>query len=120
MHHEKHDSSSSSAELLWKHFGKTFGTRWFEQFGPKPSDDWEKALGGLRPDQVRGGLSKLRAAPVPYAGWLPSLPEFLSFARNVQASPAPRIEPYYPKWLALVNQLFFIWLQREISAKRRK
>lgn len=120
MRPEKHGTSSLSVERVWKQFGQMFGTRWAEQFGPNPNDEWIGALGDLRPDQIRRALSKIRVAPLPYPGWLPSMPEFLAFARSIHVMPTPKPEPSVSIWLDAVNRLFFIWIVAEIKAGRRR
>lgn len=116
----KRGMNSSLADQTWKQFGQMFGARWADQFGPKPSDQWASALHSLRSDQLRGALSKLQNAPIPYPGWLPSLPEFMAFARSIQAMPVARQQDRQPKWLSAVNGLFLSWMFREIQTKKRK
>jgi hypothetical protein len=85
-------SHTAAADRLWQRFGEMFGARFFESFGPKPSESWTEAVKDLRHDQVKGALSRIRNSGSAHP---PSLPEFISLAKNIQpyperpAAPAP-------------------------------
>lgn len=121
VHHERRDTNSSSADH-WGRFGQMFGARWADNFGPRPSAEWSQLFAELRPDQISGAFSRVKDHQPPYPGWLPSLPEFSTFARAVYAMPAQKDDPgrRYPRWLAAVNMLFILWLQREIADENRR
>lgn len=74
-------SQAAAADRLWQRFGEMYGARFFESFGPKPSDSWKDAVKELRPDQVRGALGKIRNSGAAHP---PSLPEFIALAKNVK------------------------------------
>lgn len=71
----------AAADRLWQRFGEMFGSRFFESYGQKPSESWKEAVKELRNDQVKTALAKVRNGGSPHP---PSLPEFLSLAKNVR------------------------------------
>lgn len=83
-------SQTAAADRLWQRFGEMFGARFFESFGPKPSESWTDAVKELRHDQVRGALGKIRNSGSPHP---PSLPEFIALAKNVQPHPQKQAAP---------------------------
>lgn len=84
-------SQTAAADRLWQRFGEMFGARFFESFGPKPSDSWKDAVKELRHDQVKAALVKVRNSGSPHP---PSLPEFLSLAKNVRPV---ELQPHKPE-----------------------
>lgn len=79
-HERRATSNSPAAERLWQRFGEMFGARFFDAFGPKPSESWRDAVDDLRADQIRGALTRIRNSGSPHP---PSLPEFVSLAKNI-------------------------------------
>lgn len=77
-------SQTAAADRLWQRFGEMFGARFFESFGPKPSESWTDAVRELRHDQVKGALSRIRNSGSAHP---PSLPEFISLAKGIQLQP---------------------------------
>lgn len=86
-------SQTAAADRLWQRFGEMFGARFFESFGPKPSESWTDAVKELRNDQVRAALSKVRNSGAPHP---PSLPEFIALAKNFQPYPEKQAAPVPP------------------------
>ncbi len=77
--------------------------RFYDQFGTKASDEWRAAVAGMVTKQLDGALDYLAHNPPPYAGWLPSLPEFIAIARRIHLSDpaAEKKQPVNPgTWVA--------------------
>lgn len=85
---QRRDSTSyadNASKRLWDRFAEMFGARFYDQYGSEPSDAWREAITEIRPDQVKGALTKIRNSGAQYP---PSLPEFLALARS-QRAPKP-------------------------------
>lgn len=84
MQNQQHRDSTSYTEnasrRLWDRFAEMFGARFYDQYGSEPSGAWKDAVKELRPDQVKAALTKIRNSG---SSFPPSLPEFLSLAKNV-------------------------------------
>ena len=88
-------SQTAAADRLWQRFGEMFGARFFESFGPKPSESWQEAVKELRHDQVRQALSKVRNSG---SAFPPSLPEFVALAKNVRVVEQQPAKPQPFDW----------------------
>lgn len=122
MHHERHATNSSTAaaaDIVWREMAQMLGTRWGDQFGATPTPQWRESISTLRQDQVRGALTKIRSAPMPYAGWLPTLPEFMTMARAINPMPKAPPKTHKQTWLDAANLLFYRWMFDEIMSEKR-
>ncbi len=74
---------------LWDLIGQTWGSKFYEQYGPSPNDAWTMALGASSREAAMYSLKKLIEAGSAFA---PTLPEFMTFARKFDRDSAPRID----------------------------
>jgi hypothetical protein len=64
---------------LWDLLGQTWGSKFYEQYGPQPNDAWGMFLSGASIDAAKYALRKLVETGQPFA---PTLPEFMAHARK--------------------------------------
>lgn len=104
-------SQTAAADRLWQRFGEMFGARFFESFGPKPSESWTDAVKELRHDQVRAAIGKIRNSGAAHP---PSLPEFVALAKNVkpQEFNRPADKPVGDDYVLLGNRWLLAFLLR--------
>lgn len=104
--------------------GETFGTRWFDKFGTDPSETWKEELGRLKADQIRGAMGRIRHHRPEYEGWMPSLVEFMGFARNFEvtrtAPGKPAFEGDNIDLVANRLMLHYLWRKGGCSAESSK
>jgi hypothetical protein len=72
---------------LWDLLGQTWGSKFYEQYGPQPNDAWGMALAHSSIDAAKYALTKLIEAGSPFA---PTLPEFIVHARKWDRDCGPR------------------------------
>jgi hypothetical protein len=72
---------------LWDLIGQTWGSKFYEQYGPTPNDAWTMALTASSRDAAMYSLRKLIEGGSAFA---PTLPEFMVFARKWDRDSAPR------------------------------
>lgn len=75
---------------LWDLLGQTWGSKFYEQYGPNPNDAWTMALSAASREAAMYALKKLIEAGSPFA---PTLPEFMVFARKWDRDCGPRYLP---------------------------
>jgi hypothetical protein len=74
---------------LWDLIGQTWGSKFYEQYGPSPNDAWTMAMANTSRDAAMYSLKKLIEAGSAFA---PTLPEFMVFARKWDRDNAPRYD----------------------------
>jgi hypothetical protein len=74
---------------LWDLLGQTWGSKFYEQYGPNPNDAWGMALTHTSIEAAKYALGKLIEGGSPFA---PTLPEFMVFARKWDRDCAPRYD----------------------------
>jgi hypothetical protein len=72
---------------LWDLIGQTWGSKFYEQYGPSPNDAWTMALAASSRESAMYSLKKLIEGGSAFA---PTLPEFMVFARKWDRDNAPR------------------------------
>ena len=75
---------------LWDLIGQTWGSKFYEQYGPSPNDAWTMALNASSREAAMYSLKKLIEGGSAFA---PTLPEFMVFARKFDRDCAPRYLP---------------------------
>ena len=75
---------------LWDLLGQTWGSKFYEQYGPSPNDAWTMALTSASREAAMYALKKLIEGGSPFA---PTLPEFMVFSRKFDRDCAPRYLP---------------------------
>jgi hypothetical protein len=71
---------------LWDLLGQTWGSKFYEQYGPQPNDAWGMFLSGTTIHAAKYALRKLVEGGSPFA---PTLPEFMAHARKFDRDAAP-------------------------------
>jgi hypothetical protein len=95
------------AERVWMRFTNSYGTRWADNFGPTPSDDWIRAVAAASNDQVTAALIAIRNKHISHP---PTLPEFEAALRAAKPkADAPRAPDVRDRLVALA-------LRSELSA----
>lgn len=101
--HEPHASTNTDrwrgetkVDVVWKALKQQFGMRFYDQFGENPSDEWRTAINELATKQLDGALRAIATTAPPYAGWIPTLPDFLAIAKRIKLPDAPQERPNKP------------------------
>lgn len=80
-------------DRLWERMGGLFGTRWTSQHAlSDTTGEWGSTLAGVRPDQIKIGLDRLRLSG---AEWPPSAPEFRHLCVSEGVTYAPDFDVAY-------------------------
>lgn len=80
---ERHATNSSTVDRVWQSLGQMYGSPFAEKFGPAEKNragEWADMLGGLRAEQIRGALTKIRNGAMPL--YELDLPKFRQLANN--------------------------------------
>lgn len=72
---------SKRADRVWLRLSQWYGARWIEAFGPKPTEDWIRAVNGATDQQMQAALSAIRSKHLSHP---PTLPEFEAALRIAQ------------------------------------
>jgi hypothetical protein len=72
---------SKRADRVWMRLSQWYGTRWIEAFGPKPTEDWVRAVNGATDEQLLAALSAVRSKHLSHP---PTLPEFEAALRDAR------------------------------------
>lgn len=96
---------AANATRIWAGLKQMYGTKFIDQFGLNPSDEWIVGTETLNAAQVRDALRKVRDSA---SQWPPSLPEFLAYARSVDLRPLQSsARPDADKFTQYVDK--FLW-----------
>ena len=75
---------------LWDLLAQTWGSKFYEQYGPSPNDAWTMALASTSRDAAMYALKRLIEEGSAFA---PTLPEFMVHSRKWDRDNCKRITP---------------------------
>jgi hypothetical protein len=74
---------------LWDLLAQTWGSKFYEQYGPSPNDAWTMTLANTSRDAAMYAMRKLIETGSAFA---PTLPEFMVHSRKWDRDNAPRYD----------------------------
>lgn len=77
--------SNKRADRVWLRLSQWYGARWIEAFGPKPTEDWIRAVTGAADSQIAAALLAIRTKHLSHP---PTLPEFEAALRAAKPKEA--------------------------------